>query len=112
MWENKHVYFDLLPYQLKKLKKCECLGGKTVIKKWGILGNPGADSGGKGKTKRAEKNGAKNFSSRHFFPPLLFFASFFSARLVFPLPPLSAPGSPRMEMSVLKTKNEKPKSPE
>ena len=24
-----------------------------------ILGDPGADSGGKGKTKRAEKNGAK-----------------------------------------------------
>ena len=45
-----------------------------------ILGDPGADSGGKGKTKRSEKNGAKKskerrallavlyFSSRHFFP--------------------------------------------
>ena len=44
-----------------------------------ILGDPGADSGGKGKSKRAEKN-----------------APFFSARLLFPLPPLSAAGSPRM----------------
>ena len=48
-----------------------------------ILGDPGADSGGKGKTKRAEKNGAKKRRED-------------SARLVFPLPPLSAPGSPRM----------------
>ena len=48
-----------------------------------ILGDPGADSGGKGKTKRAEKNGAKKRLED-------------SARLVFPLPPLSAPGSPRM----------------
>ena len=45
-----------------------------------IVRDPGADSGGKGKSKRAEKNGA----------PL------FSACLDFPLPPLSAPGSPRM----------------
>ena len=43
----------------------------------GILGDPGADSGGEGKSK---------FSSRHFSP----------ARLDFLSPPLSAPGSPRM----------------
>ena len=58
-----------------------------------ILGDPGADSGVKEKTKRAEKNGAKK-SKEH--RSLLFFTPFFSARLVFPLPPLSAPGSPRM----------------
>ena len=36
-----------------------------------ILGDPGADNGGKGKTKRVEKNGMKKsyFSSRHFFRP-------------------------------------------
>ena len=51
------------------------LGGKTVIKKWGILGDPGADSGGKGKTKRVEKMARRKvknvlyFSSRHFFHP-------------------------------------------
>ena len=35
MWEHKHVYFDLLAYQLKKLlkknAKIRMLGGKTVI---------------------------------------------------------------------------------
>ena len=59
-----------------------------------ILEDPGADSGGKGKTKRAEKNGVKKSNSSR--RSLLFFAPFVSARLVFPLPPLSAPGSPRM----------------
>ena len=55
-----------------------------------ILWDPGAYSGGKGKTEQAEKNGAKKSKER------LFFAPFFSARLVFPLPPLSASGSQRM----------------
>ena len=43
--------------------------------------------------RRKVKNG-KSSSRRS----LLFFAPFFSARLVFPLPPLSAPGSPRMRL--------------
>ena len=38
---------------------------------------------------RKKKNGAKKSKERHFF----------SARLVFPLPPLSAPGSPRMSLT-------------
>ena len=49
-----------------------------------ILGDPGADSGGEGKSKRAEKMAR------------LFFVPFFPTRLDFPSPPLSAPGSPRM----------------
>ena len=63
-----------------------------------ILGDPGADSGGKGKTKRAEKNGAKKSKERReeLFPFFTFLRAIFSARLVFPFPPLSAPGSPRM----------------
>ena len=51
-----------------------------------ILGDQGADSGGKGKSKWRKKDGA-NFSLNHFFP----------THLDFPLPPLSAPRSPRME---------------
>ena len=117
-----------------------------------ILGDPGADSGGEGKSKRAEKYGTKkskerreeplgtmsyqtsskrslpfclligarkllcfsaqsegrmaatvwNWSGKTLSPrgsfrrSLLFFMPYFSARLDFPLPPLSAPGSPRM----------------
>ena len=49
-----------------------------------ILGDPGADKGGEGKSKRS----------------LLFFVPYFSARLDFPSSPLSAPGSPRMGPSV------------
>ena len=63
------------------------LGGKTVIKKWGILGDPGADSGGKGKTKRAEKNGAKKSKERS----LLFFASFFFRPFSLSLAPTISP---------------------
>ena len=66
-----------------------------------ILGDPGADSGGKGKSKPEEKkwreeNGEKG--EKGLFSPFFTFlrAIFFSARLLFPLPPLSAPGSPRM----------------
>ena len=89
----------------------------------GILGDPGADSGGEGKSKRAEKYGTKKSKERReeplgtmsyqtssrtaaaalasdwcqktfvFFCPIL---PYFSARLDFPSPPLSAPGSPRM----------------
>ena len=48
-----------------------------------ILGDPGADSGSKGKSKRMQK---KNGTEK----PYLFLL------LDFPLPPLSAPGTPRM----------------
>ena len=71
---------------------------KVKIEKWrekSILGDPGADSGGKGKSKRAEKCGTKKSNLA-----VLYFSSFhiyFSARLDFPSPPLSTPGSPRME---------------
>ena len=54
-----------------------------------ILKDPGADSGGKGKSKGAKKkkkNGAKNYlSSRHLY-----------RCLDFPLPPLPARESPRI----------------
>ena len=51
----------------------------------GVLGDPGADSGGEGKCKHS----------------LFFFAPLFSARLHSPPPPqLSAPGSPRMLQDV------------
>ena len=49
-------------------------------------------NGGKKRARRNVKNGEKSSSRRS----LLFSAPFFSARLVFPLPALSAPGSPRM----------------
>ena len=53
-----------------------------------ILKDPGADSGGKGKSKRAKK---KKMTRR-----ITFLCAIFTACLDFPLPPLSAPGSPRM----------------
>ena len=58
-----------------------------------ILGDPGADKGGEGKSKRAEKYGTKKSKERR---SLLFFVPYFSTRLDFPASPLSAPGSPRM----------------
>ena len=68
-----------------------------------ILGDPGADKGGEGKFKRAEKYMArrkvKNGEKSGALLAVLYFSSFhmyFSARLDFPSPPLSAPGSPRM----------------
>ena len=44
--------------------------------------------------RRKVKNGEKSSSRRS----LLFFVPYFSARLDFPSPPLSAPGSPRMRI--------------
>ena len=68
-----------------------------------ILGDTRADSGGEGKSKQAEKYGSKKSKERREEPlgtmsyrSLLFFEPYFSARLDFPPPPLSAPGSPRM----------------
>ena len=62
-----------------------------------ILGDPGADSGGKGKSKRAGKCGTK----MPYFPICM---PYFPARLDFSSPPLSAPGSPRMMHDSLKSK--------
>ena len=58
-----------------------------------ILGDPGADSGDEGKSKRAGKCGTKKSKEQREEP---FFTLYFSARLDFRSPPLSAPGSPRM----------------
>ena len=55
---------------------------KTVTRS--ILGDPGADSGSKGKSKRMQEK--KNGTEKLYLFSLL----------DFPLPPLSAPGSPRM----------------
>ena len=98
-----------------------------------ILGDPGADSGGEGKSKRAEKYGTKKSKERREEPlgtmsyqtsskrsppfwllidarKLLCFSAqsegrmpYFSARLDFPSPQLSAPGSPRMSTAGLET---------
>ena len=76
---------------LKELEyKVENLKYKTV---GGFLGDPGADSGDEGKPKRAEKYDTKKSKERR---SLLFFVPYFFARLDFPSPPLSSPGSPRM----------------
>ena len=78
-----------------------------------ILGDPGADSGGKGKSKRAGKYGTKESKERREEPQgtMSYHTSskrspvasskrsvvpYFPARLDFPSPPLSALGSPRM----------------
>ena len=58
-----------------------------------ILGDPGADSWGEGKSKRATKKISEEKSSPR---SRLFFADNFVARLDFPSPQLSAPRSPRM----------------
>ena len=49
-----------------------------------MLGDPGADSRSKGKSKRAQRK--KKWHGEKYF----------SSRLDFSLPPLSVPGSPRM----------------
>ena len=59
-----------------------------------ILGDPGADKGGEGKSKRAEK--------------YTFLRAIFSARLDFPSSQLSAPGSPRMRQISLTIKTPTP----
>ena len=63
-----------------------------------ILGDPGADSGGDGKSKRAEKYGTKK--SKQLAVLYFSFVSYFSACLAFLSPPLSAPGSPRMNQGL------------
>ena len=57
-----------------------------------IVGARESLSGLKNMTRRKVKNGEKSSSRRSLF----FFLPYFSARLDFPSPPLSAPGSPRM----------------
>ena len=55
--------------------------------------------GGEGKSKRAGKYGPKKSKNRR---SLLLFVPYFSARLDFPSPPLSAPESPRMASWVIR----------
>ena len=74
----------------------------------GILGDPGADSGGEGKSKQAEKNSLRKHPFLLALRRMLSQARknmaqkkskerpYFSAPLDFPLPPISAPGSLRM----------------
>ena len=57
-----------------------------------IVGTRESLNGRKNMTRRKVKNGEKSSSRRS----LLFFEPYFSARLDFPSPLLSAPGSPRM----------------
>ena len=57
-----------------------------------IVGARKSPNGRKNKARRKVKNGKKSSSRRS----LLFFVPYFSARLDFPSPPLSAAGSPRM----------------
>ena len=70
----------------------------------GILGDPGADSRGEGKSKRAENKARRKVKNGSSGRSLLFFVPYFSACLEFPSPPLSAPGSPRMYSRQLKMK--------
>ena len=65
-----------------------------------ILGDPGADHGGKGKSKRVKENGDEAKHSRARRAPLLALLCFSSSpfsfsRLDIPLPPRSTPGSHR-----------------
>ena len=65
-----------------------------------ILADPGADSGGKRKSKREGKYGTKKSKERRE-GSLLFFVPYFPARLDFLLPPLPAPGSPRVGQNLI-----------
>ena len=70
-----------------------------------IVGARESLNGRKNKARRKVKNGEKS-SSRG---SLLFFVPYFCARLDFPSPPLSAPGSPRtvpMNATVSRQKND------
>ena len=75
----------------------------------GILGDPGAVSGGREKSKQARKKFGRRkvkkenkllFSFLTFLRP-----NFFLACLDFFLPPLTAPGSPRMDCRLILPKN-------
>ena len=77
-----------------------------------ILGYPGVDSGGEGKSKRAEKNMARRKvkngekspwgrSGKTLSPGTLLFVSFFSARVDFPRPHYLPPGLPGWDMCLL-----------
>ena len=95
----------------QKIAKVQCnkllflLSKKLKVKKIAriakdILGDPGADSGGKRKSKREGKYGTKKSKERRE-GSLLFFVPYFPARLDFLLPPLPAPGSPRVGQNLI-----------
>ena len=58
-----------------------------------ILGDPGADKGGEGKSKQAEKYGTKKSKERREEP---LGTMSYETSSNWSSPPLSAPGSPRM----------------
>ena len=68
-----------------------------------IVGSRESLNGRENVARRKVKNGEKSSSRRS----LLFFVPYFSARLDFPSPPLSAPGSPRMFTSQQPHKHKK-----
>ena len=45
-----------------------CLSGFELYSRWAILGDPGADKGGEGKSKRAEKYDTKKSKDRREEP--------------------------------------------
>ena len=79
-------------------------GETDAFEEFVVLGDPGSDSGGEGKSKRAtEKKNCEEKSSALDSPPhsRLFLAGFFRRPglfIDFPSPPLSVPGSPRMRV--------------
>ena len=84
----------------------------------GILGDPGADKGGEGKSKRAEKiyterrkvkNGEKSPWGQCLTRPVPNGRPHFPARLDFPSSPVSAPGSPRMGRGWLRSRSRAPR---
>ena len=90
-WNQPHYWKRSEVIQLRSptpiITNVTAIGTRTPSQEAFILGDPGADSGDEGKSKRAEKYDILYFSSFHIY---------FPARLDFPSPPVSAPGSPRM----------------
>ena len=102
-------FCTILPTQLKLLKGCSAAVHFIGITLHYILGDPGADSGDEKNTSflapiRSQNGGDRwNWSGKTLslgaLLAVLYFSSFhiyFSARLDFPSPPLSAPGFPRI----------------
>ena len=93
-WTSQRLMKFSLPvgHNCKHLKSTSVTSSETQGQ---IVGARESLNGRKNKARRKEKNGEKSSSHRS----LLFFVPYFSARLDFPSPPLSAPGSPRMDIS-------------
>ena len=81
----------MIPYSRPKLSDLYTLSQSKLLE------NPSSETqgqivGARESLNRRENMAQEKSKERSF----LFFVSYFSARLDFPLPPLSAPGSPRM----------------